>query len=546
MSTSPLAGKPAPPSLLIDPEVVVKAYYAEARAPVSFGTSGHRGAALSGGFNEAHILAITQAVCDERRAHGIDGPLFLGKDTHVLSGPAEATALEVLVANGVDVFVETSGRFTPTPAVSLAILRHNRDRSAHLADGIVVTPSHNPPDDGGFKYNPPHGGPADTDFTSGIEKRANALLSQGNVGVRRATAKSSPLVHLHDFATAYVEALADVVDLDAVRAAGVRIGVDPLGGAGVDYWPRVRERYRIDLTVIDATIDPRFGFMPVDHDGKIRMDCSSAFAMSTLVTVRDRFDVAFGNDPDADRHGIVTPEGLLAPNSYLAVAIAYLCGRRSGWPGGASVGKTVVSSSLIDFVVRRAGRQLFETPVGFKWFASGLQDGTLCFGGEESAGASLLACDGRVWTTDKDGLVLGLLAAEITARVQKHPAALAGELLSEAGPHHYVRVDAPCTDAERAAFKRLKLAPQELAGDEVLEIRTTAPANGASIGGIKVTTRGGWFAARPSGTESIYKLYAESTRTTQHLAQLVTDAQTCLSQAFESEPDSHEPDPHRG
>jgi phosphoglucomutase len=531
----------------IDPASLVREYYerrpdtADPAQRVNFGTSGHRGTPLDGSFTEAHILAITQAICEHRRQHGITGPLFLGKDTHAVSPAAERTALEVLAANGVSVVMQKDEGFTPTPAISRAILAHNEDARAARADGIVVTPSHNPPADGGFKYNPPDGGPADTGITTAIQNRANALLADGNRAVRRIPieqALTAPTTHAADLAQPYIAALADAIDLDAIRRAGVRIGVDPLGGASLAYWPRIAERYGLDLTMVNPVLDPSFSFMPPDHDGKIRMDCSSPWAMAGLVGLKDRYDVAWGNDPDADRHGIVTPSaGLMNPNHYLAVAIHYLLAHRPGWPGGASIGKTVVSSSLIDRVVADAGRRLYEVPVGFKWFAPGLFDGSCCFGGEESAGASFLKRDGRVWTTDKDGILLGLLAAEITAVTHtdpgQHYAALAGRL----GAPVYTRIDTPCTPAEKATLARLSadaVTADTLAGDPVTARLTTAPGNGAPIGGLKVTTGEGWFAARPSGTEDVYKLYAESFRDAAHLERIVAEARALVQAVLRS------------
>jgi phosphoglucomutase len=502
---------------------------------VSFGTSGHRGTPLDGSFTEAHILAITQAIVEYRRERGVTGPLYLGKDTHAVSRPAERTALEVLAANGVTVVLERGDGYTPTPAVSRAILAHNAGLRSGLADGIVITPSHNPPADGGFKYNPTDGGPADTDITGWIQDRANALLGAGNVAVTRIPferARAAGTTHEADLVEPYVAALSDAVDLQAVRQAGVRVGVDPLGGASLAYWPRIAERYGLDLTVVNPALDPTFAFMPVDHDGKIRMDCSSPWAMAGLVELKDRFQVAWGNDPDADRHGIVTPSaGLLNPNHYLAVAIHYLLRNRPGWTRSATVGKTLVSSALIDRVVAELGHTLFEVPVGFKWFAPGLYDGSCCFGGEESAGASFLRRDGDVWTTDKDGILLGLLAAEITAVTGKDPGRHYVELTARLGAPVYTRIDTPCTPAEKAGFKRLTpeaITRTQLAGDPIQAKLTRAPGNGALIGGLKVTTAQGWFAARPSGTENVYKLYAESFRDAAHLARIVEEAKGIL------------------
>jgi phosphoglucomutase len=545
MAPHPLAGHPAPTELLVDVARLERLFHEGRPDPgnpaqrVSFGTSGHRGTPLDGSFTEQHIVAISQAIADHRRGAGIRGPLYLGKDTHAVSRPAERAALEVLAANGVTVVLQQDDGYTPTPAVSRAILAHNEGRTAGLADGIVITPSHNPPADGGFKYNPPDGGPADTQVTGRIQERANALLAAGNTGVRRvglAAARSAATTHARDLLEPYVEALADAIDLDAIREAGVRIGVDPLGGASVAYWPRIAERYRLDLTVVNPAVDPTFRFMPVDYDGRIRMDCSSPWAMAGLVQLKDRFDVAWGNDPDADRHGIVTPSaGLLNPNHYLAVAIHYLLTHRPEWARSATVGKTLVSSALIDRVVADLGRELFEVPVGFKWFAPGLYDGTCCFGGEESAGASFLRHDGRVWTTDKDGLLLGLLAAEITAVTGRDPGVHYAGLTARLGAPVYIRIDTPCTPAEKAAFARLTpeaVTATTLAGDPIESRLTRAPGNGAPIGGLKVTTAQGWFAARPSGTENVYKLYAESFRDAGHLERVVAEAREIVGRVL--------------
>jgi phosphoglucomutase len=547
MPLSPLAGKPVPPELLIDVARLERLYHegrpdpANPAQQVSFGTSGHRGTPLDATFTEAHILAITQAICDHRRTKGIDGPVFLGKDTHAVSGPAQRTALEVLAANGVQTRLQEKDGPTPTPVVSRAILVYNKGRKSRLADGIIITPSHNPPADGGFKYNPPDGGPADTDVTGWVQDRANALLRAGNTEVKRQSYESAlkaGTTHAEDFVTPYVRDLASVIDMEAIRAAGVKIGVDPLGGAAAGYWGPVRELYRLDLTVVNPVVDPTFRFMTVDHDGQVRMDCSSPHAMASLVKLKDRFQVAFGNDPDSDRHGIVTPSaGLLNPNHYLAVAIRYLLTNRPRWPHGARVGKTLVSSALIDRVVADLGRVLYEVPVGFKWFVPGLFDGSVCFGGEESAGASFLRHDGTVWTTDKDGPILGLLAAEITARTGKDPGEHYREITARLGAPSYTRIDAPATPAQKAVLK--KLAPEqvkasELAGDPITAKLTTAPGNGAAIGGLKVVSTGGWFAARPSGTENIYKLYAESFRGDAHLNEIVRQAQQIVSAALGS------------
>jgi phosphoglucomutase len=545
MSVNPLAGKPAPANLLIDVAALEDAYFHERPDPrdprqrVSFGTSGHRGTSLDGTFTEAHILATTQAICEYRRRNGIDGPVYVGSDTHALSRVAENTALEVLAANGVEGFIQEGDRPTPTPVVSWHILTHNRGRAGHPADGIIITPSHNPPSDGGFKYNPPNGGPADTDVTSWVQDRANQLLEGGNADVKRTSVdrrRGTGTIRPADLATPYVRDLKSVIDTESIRSAGVRIGVDPLGGASVHYWGPIAEAYGLDLTVVNETVDPRFAFMTVDHDGKIRMDCSSPYAMASLVRLKDQYQVAFGNDPDADRHGIVTPSaGLMNPNHYLAVAIEYLLQNRPQWPATAAVGKTVVSSGMIDRVVKRLGRVLAEVPVGFKWFAPGLFDGTVCFGGEESAGASFLRRDGTVWSTDKDGLILGLLAAEITARTGQDPGAHYRRLEAEFGRSSYTRIDAPATPEQKAAFKNLTpgaVTATELAGEPIVDKLTQAPGNGAPIGGLKVVTDSGWFAARPSGTENIYKIYAESFRGDEHLKQIVDQAQQIVTAAL--------------
>lgn len=539
----PLAGRPAPAESLTDIPALLEAYRAtpdvtDPRQRVAFGTSGHRGNAFDRSFNEAHILAVTQAVCDYRRSRNIGGPLYLGKDTHALSGPAQDSAVEVLAANGVSTFLQAEGGFTPTPVISRAILQHNRN-PGERADGIVITPSHNPPQDGGIKYNPPHGGPADTDVTGWIERRANELLAESNAGVRRtprAQALASPAVTAIDFAAEYIADLDSVIDMAAIRDARVRIGVDPMGGAAVAYWEPIAQRYGLDLQVVNDRVDPAFGFMTLDHDGKIRMDCSSPYAMASLVGLKDRFDVAWGNDADVDRHGIVTPSaGLMNPNHYLAVAIHYLLGHRPQWPAAAAIGKTLVSSGLIDRVVAAAGRRLLEVPVGFKWFSPGLLDGSICFGGEESAGASFLRRDGTVWTTDKDGIILALLAAEITAVTGKDPGMHYAELAARHGTPFYVRIDAPASPAQKAAFKKLTAEAVKagvLAGDPIVARLTAAPGNGASIGGLKVVTEQGWFAARPSGTEDIYKLYAESFRSAGHLDRLVNEARAIVTDAL--------------
>jgi len=506
---------------------------------VAFGTSGHRGSSLSGTFTEDHILAITQAICEYRRDGGVDGPLFLGKDTHALSTPAGRSAIEVLAANGVWLIVQADDGVTPTPVISHSILAHNRHRRDHLADGIVITPSHNPPEDGGFKYNTTNGGPADTDVTRWIQDRANALLRAGNAGVKRlplAAALKADTTHARDLVMPYVNDLGNVVDLDVVRAAGLHLGADALGGAAGPYWDPISAVYGLDITVANAKADPTFSFMPADHDGRIRMDCSSPWAMAGLVGLKDRFRVAFANDPDADRHGIVTPSvGLMNPNHYLAAAIGYLLSHRPGWPTGAAVGKTLVSSSMIDRVVAAAGRRLLEVPVGFKWFAPGLFDGSCCFGGEESAGASFLRRDGTVWTTDKDGLILALLAAEITARTGRDPGEHYRDLTATMGASAYTRIDAPASAAERAALGRLSpdaVTASTLAGEPITARLTRAPGNGAPIGGLKVVAGNCWFAARPSGTENICKIYAESFNGEVHLRQVVREARDIVSAAL--------------
>ncbi len=540
----PLAGKPATAEMRIDVPALLSAYL---NAPdpndpaqrVAFGTSGHRGSAFAGSFNEAHILAITQAVCEYRRGRGIDGPLFLGMDTHALSAPAQCTAVEVLAANGVFTHLQAGDGYTPTPVISHAILAHNRDAAAPRADGIVITPSHNPPQDGGIKYNPPNGGPADTDVTGWIEQRANDLLAQGNRDVRRMAYQQAivaPTTCRIDFVAPYVADLDSVIDMDVIRAANLRIGVDPLGGAAVAYWKPIAERYGLNIEIVNPAVDPTFGFMSVDHDGKIRMDCSSPHAMAGLVALKDRFDIAWGNDADVDRHGIVAPSvGLLNPNHYLAVAIHYLLTHRPQWSANAAIGKTLVSSGLIDRVVASLDRRLYEVPVGFKWFSAGLLDGSLCFGGEESAGASFLRRDGSAWVTDKDGIILGLLAAEIRAVTGQDPGQYYQGLAARHGAPHYVRIDAPATPAQKAAFKRLsgdRVAATSLAGDPITARLTRAQGNDAPIGGLKVATANGWFAARPSGTEDIYKLYAESFVSAEHLQRIVREAQTLLSETL--------------
>ncbi|MFZ5893840.1 MAG: phosphoglucomutase (alpha-D-glucose-1,6-bisphosphate-dependent) [Myxococcota bacterium] len=544
MSNHPLAGKPAPPELLIDPARLIAAYYderpdvSEPEQRVSFGTSGHRGSSLARAFNEAHILAITQAICEYRKQAGTEGPLYLGKDTHATSPAAERTALEVLAANGVETFIQANDGFTPTPAVSHAILSYNRGRTTGLADGILVTPSHNPPEDGGFKYNPPNGGPADTNATGWIQDRANQLLADGCRDVRRTTheaALKAATTRAIDIAESYVNDLGSVIDLEAIRTTQIKIGVDPLGGASVHYWPMIAERWGLDLEVVNPAVDPRFAFMTVDHDGKIRMDCSSAFAMAKLVALKNRFDVAIGNDPDADRHGIVSSSlGLMNPNHYLAVAISYLFTHRPKWSADARVGKTLVSSGLIDRVAHALGRQVAEVPVGFKWFVPGLMTGALAFGGEESAGGSFLRRDGFAWTTDKDGLILGLVAAEMMAVTGKEPGEIYKELIQRHGTPYYVRLDAPATPAEKSKLKALSPAAvkaESLAGEPILARLTEAPAGGA-IGGLKVTTENGWFAARPSGTENVYKIYAESFSSPEHLDRIVAEAKALVAAAL--------------
>ena len=545
MAISPLAGKLAPKEMLVEVARLEREYYE--RRPdlgdpsqlVSFGTSGHRGSPLSGSFTEAHILAITQAICDYRRSQGTGGPLYMGKDTHALSGPAQRTALEVLAANGVETFIQAGDDFTPTPVISRAILVYNRGRKDHLADGVVITPSHNPPEDGGFKYNPPNGGPADTDVTQWVQDRANELLRGGSADVKRVpyvAAVKSRSVHREDFILPYVNDLKNVIDMDSIRGAGLKLGVDPLGGAAVHYWEPINAVYHLDITVVNLKVDPTFSFMTVDHDGEIRMDCSSPYAMARLVGLKDQYRVAFANDPDADRHGIVTPSvGLMNPNHYLAVAIRYLLGHRPHWPTHAAVGKTLVSSSMIDRVVAKLGRPLCEVPVGFKWFTPGLFDGSVCFGGEESAGASFLRHDGSVWTTDKDGPILDLLAAEITARTGKDPGEHYRDLTAEFGAPSYTRIDAAATPEQKARLAKLSpeaVAASTLAGEPITAKLTRAPGNGASIGGLKVVATSGWFAARPSGTENIYKIYAESFKDEKHLEAIVAEAQRIVSNAL--------------
>jgi phosphoglucomutase len=549
MNVSPLAGTPAQPSMLVDVPKLVTAYYTERPDPsvpaqrVVFGTSGHRGSAFDRSFNEWHILAISQAICLYRRRQKIDGPLFLGTDTHALSAPALASALEVLAANGVDVMLAQADEYTPTPVVSHAILTYNHGRTGGLADGVVITPSHNPPHDGGLKYNPPSGGPAERAVTDWIGAKANGFLERGLRGVKRVPvekALSAPTTHRHDYLNAYVADLGDVIDMDAIRDAKIGMGVDPLGGAGVHYWAPIAERYGLDLTVVSEAVDPTFRFMTVDWDGQIRMDPSSPYAMQRLIDLRDRFEVACACDTDHDRHGIVTPgAGLLPPNHYLAVAVFYLFQHRPQWSSQAAVGKTLVSSQMIDRVTAKLGRSLYEVPVGFKWFVDGLLDGSLGFGGEESAGASFLRRDGGVWTTDKDGIVPALLAAEITARMDRDPGEIYRELTREFGEPAYDRVEAPATAEQRTALARLspdQLRIKELAGEKILATLSNAPGNGAAIGGLKVVTESGWFAARPSGTEDIYKIYAESFRGTNHLRRVLEEAQTIVDDALAAAP----------
>ena len=546
-SISPLAGRPALKEMLVDVARLEREYFErqpdinDPNQMVSFGTSGHRGSPLRGTFTEAHILAITQAICDYRHGQGTDGPLYMGKDTHALSGPAQRTAVEVLAANSVETIIQRDDGVTPTPVISRAILVYNRGRKEHLADGIVITPSHNPPEDGGFKYNPTDGGPADTDVTRWVEDRANELLRRGNRGVKRvpfSVAIKAASTHQEDFVLPYVQDLRNVVDMDAIRAAGLKLGVDPLGGAARPYWEPINALYHLDIAVVNPTIDPTFSFMTVDHDGQIRMDCSSPYAMARLVGLKDQYLVAFANDPDSDRHGIVTPSaGLMNPNHYLAVAIRYLLMHRPQWPVHAAVGKTLVSSSMIDRVVQKLGRRLSEVPVGFKWFVPGLFDGSYCFGGEESAGASFLRRDGTVWSTDKDGPIMDLLAAEITARTEKDPGEHYRELAAEFGTPCYTRIDAPATPEQKERLE--KLSPEtvkeaSLAGEPIIAKLTRAPGNDAPIGGLKVVAASGWFAARPSGTEDIYKIYAESFKDQAHLSAIVSEAEEIVNNALNS------------
>jgi phosphoglucomutase len=544
-SIDPRAGKPVTASMLVDVASLIKAYFSEKPDPaiaaqrVVFGTSGHRGSAFTRSFNENHILATTQAICRYRRSQGIDGPLFIGKDTHALSEPALATALEVLAANDITVMLDEAGGYTPTPVISHAILTYNRERDRGLADGIVITPSHNPPEDGGFKYNPPHGGPADTTATTWIEKTANNLLEGKLADVSRTPyerARVSPLARRHDYASHYIGDLENVVDMDAIRGAGVRIGIDPLGGASVHYWGPIVDRYGIAATVVNTTVDPTFGFMTADWDGKIRMDCSSPYAMTRLIGLKDKFDVAFANDTDADRHGIVCrSSGLMEPNHYLAAAASYLFAHRPDWKLGAALGKTAVSSTMIDRVAANAGRRLIEVPVGFKWFVDGFSKGSLGFAGEESAGASFLRRNGAVWTTDKDGLILGLLAAEITARTGHDPGRLYDRLTDTLGKTYYRRTDAPASPEQKVRLKALtpdRIQSNELAGSAITAKQSTASGNDEPIGGIKITSDEGWFAARPSGTEDVYKIYAESFQSEEHLDRIQREAQQIVEQAL--------------
>lgn len=547
MALHPLAGQPAPKSILANIPRLISDYYtrhpdlSDATNLVSFGTSGHRGSSTKGTFNEDHILAIVQAICDYRKDAGIDGPLFLGMDTHGLSEPAHATALEVLAANGIEVRIARDFEYTPTPVISHAILAYNRDRKECLADGIVITPSHNPPDNGGIKYNPPNGGPADTDVTSKIADLANTCLRQGLKGVKRLPydrALASPSTVFYDYVTPYVDDLSNVIDMEAIKKAGLHIAADALGGSGLGFWQPIAKKYGLDIELINGYPDPTFSFMCVDKDGKIRMDCSSASAMAGLIKLKDKYDIAFGNDPDFDRHGIVTPSaGLMNPNHYLAVAISYLFSHRSGWRKDAAVGKTLVSSSMIDRVAADLGRTLSEVPVGFKWFVDGLVDGSYGFGGEESAGASFLRKDGTVWSTDKDGIILCLLAAEITAVTGRDPAQHYQDLVQKFGAPVYARIDAEATPAQKAVLGQLspeQITADTLAGESISAKLTNAPGNGAGIGGLKVTTENGWFAARPSGTEDIYKIYAESFKGEEHLRQIQDQAKTIVSEAFKA------------
>ncbi|MGE3978748.1 MAG: phosphoglucomutase (alpha-D-glucose-1,6-bisphosphate-dependent) [Nitrospira sp.] len=546
MAVHPFAGQPAPHSILVDVEKLLSAYWTEKpdasvrEQRVSFGTSGHRGSSFRRSFNEHHIVAIVQAVCEYRAAQHTTGPLYLGKDTHALSEPAFVTTLEILAANGVDIIIDQNDGYTPTPVISHAILRYNRDRTSGLADGIVITPSHNPPEDGGNKYNPPQGGPADTQITKWIEDRANALLAANLQGVKRLPIEQARRVsttHRHDYIAAYVSDLCNVVEMDVIKSAKLKLGVDPLGGSGVAYWRPIVERYGLSIENVNPTIDPTFRFMPLDWDGKIRMDCSSPYAMANLIALKDRFAVAFGNDADNDRHGIVTRSGLMNPNHYLAVSIAYLFATRTGWKSDTEIGKTLVSSSLIDRVAAKLKRKLVEVPVGFKWFVSGLLDGSLGFGGEESAGASFLRQDGTVWSTDKDGIIMDLLAAEMMAKTGRDPSELYRGLTNELGEPVYERIDAPATPEQKTILSKMspdQIKVTELAGDKITAMLTKAPGNGAAIGGLKVVTDNGWFAARPSGTEDVYKLYAESFKGKEHLKQIQEEAQALVAAALTS------------
>jgi phosphoglucomutase len=545
---SPLAGKLPPADSLIDVAKLLDQYYTVQPDPanplqkVSFGTSGHRGSAATGTFNEMHILAVSQAVAEYRKSQGIDGPLYMGKDSHALSDPAQKTALEVLAANGVEVFIaptEGYAQYTPTPVVSHAILSYNKGRISGLADGIIITPSHNPPTDGGFKYNPPTGGPAEPEATKWIQERANALMAGNNRDVQRMSYESAlraSTTHIFDFVTPYVNDLENIIDIDVIRSAGLRIGADPLGSSNIGYWEPIINHYGLNITVVNKNVDPTFKFMSVDWDGKIRMDCSSPYAMANLIKLKDDYDIAFGNDTDSDRHGIVTPSvGLMNPNHFLSVAISYLFTNRTGWPASSAIGKTLVSSSMIERVGKQIGRTVCEVPVGFKWFVAGLLDGSMGFGGEESAGASFLRKDGTVWTTDKDGIIMDLLAAEITARTGKDPGVHYQELTQKLGTAYYTRVDAPATPEQKARLS--KLAPEDvkaasMAGDEITAKLTKAPGNNASIGGLKVTTENGWFAARPSGTENVYKIYAESFKSEAHLDQILQEASQIVNEAL--------------
>lgn len=545
---SPLAGKPAPADSLIDVAKLLQQYYSLRPDPdnplqrISFGTSGHRGSAANSTFNEDHILAVTQAVVEYRKSKGINGPLYIGMDSHALSSPAQKSALEVLAAHEVEVFIaptEGNAQYTPTPVISHAILTYNKGKTAGLADGIIITPSHNPPTDGGFKYNPPSGGPAEPEITKWVQERANEIIAGGNKAVQRISYESAlraPTTHVYDYITPYVSDLSSIIDLEAIRSAGVRIGVDPLGGSNVGYWEPIANHYGLNLTLVNRSVDPTFGFMTLDWDGKIRMDCSSRYAMASLVNIKDDYDIAFGNDTDSDRHGIVTPSvGLMNPNHYLAVCIWYLFTNRSGWAPNTRIGKTLVSSSMIDRVAKEIGREFSEVPVGFKWFVSGLMDGSFGFVGEESAGATFLRKDGTVWTTDKDGIIPGLLAAEITAKTGKDPGAHYQDLTARLGTPYYNRVDSPANPEQKARLS--KLSPEDvkaatLAGDPITDKLTKAPGNGAAIGGLKVTTENGWFAARPSGTENVYKIYAESFKSEEHLDQIINEASQIVNEAL--------------